>query len=148
MTIKFQVEEGPLSTPDFLVSLAKKKLRSAADSTEDRARAAFSAGYWFRVACTCGVSLTSSYNPVFPWMVQKDRGVSNFARTSARKEAERLCQSLEVVGRKTKLRTEQNTAERGAKTGNQTIFITPNCPRSCAPNLSQGNAFPRAVNVG
>ena len=51
-TIKFQVEEGPPPTPDFLVSLAKKKLRSAADSTEDR--------------------------------------VSNFARTSTCKEAERL----------------------------------------------------------
>ena len=35
-TIKFQVEEGPPPTPDFLVSLAKKKLRSAADSAEDR----------------------------------------------------------------------------------------------------------------
>ena len=95
--IDYQVpgRRGPPSTPDFLVSLAKKKLRSAADGTEDRARAAFSAGYWFRVACTCGVSLTSSYNPVFPWLVQKDRGVSNFARTSARKGAERLCESLE-----------------------------------------------------
>ena len=76
------------NTRFFLVLLAKKKLRSAADSAEDRARAAFSAGY----SCTCEVSLTSSYNPVLPpstWLVQKDRGVSNFARTSARKEAEK-----------------------------------------------------------
>eukprot|EP00435_Cladocopium_sp_Y103_P059506 s1586_g21.t1 len=97
-SIRFQLEDGPPATPEFLVRLAQKKLRSAVASAETRAREAFCAGFWFRITILCDVKLESSYHPALPpsvWLVQKDEGIFNLARTSTRKEAEKLCQSLQ-----------------------------------------------------
>ena len=94
-TIKFELESGVPPTPQFLVDLAKKKLRSSVSSPEDRARAAFCAGYWYRLAILCSVSLDRSYEPVLPpstWLVQKGEGISDLARLSTRREAAQLCQ--------------------------------------------------------
>eukprot|EP00435_Cladocopium_sp_Y103_P024726 s1085_g6.t1 len=96
-SIKFQAEEGPPETPSCVLNWAQKKLRSSKEPIEQRARAAFAAGYWFRVSQLCELELPSSYSPVLPpatWLVQKDQGVSNLVRTSSKKEAVQLCSSI------------------------------------------------------
>lgn len=96
-TIRFEAETGPPPIPEFLLALARKKLRSTKASAEDRAAAAFSEGFWCRIGWLCNVELASNYNPVLPptiWLIQNDQGISNLARTTSRREAERLCASI------------------------------------------------------
>ena len=63
-------------TPDFLVQLAQKSVRSQKVAAVDRAREAFCAGYWFRIGLKCEVNLSSSYSPSLPpahWVVEGDQ---------------------------------------------------------------------------
>eukprot|EP00435_Cladocopium_sp_Y103_P073125 s1385_g42.t1 len=86
------------SSPDFCISLARRKLRSARHSPEERARAAFVAGFWYRVSLIIEYAWASDYEPVLPpstWLVSKGSGISDFARTNSRREAERFCEDQE-----------------------------------------------------
>eukprot|EP00435_Cladocopium_sp_Y103_P056921 s1903_g19.t1 len=97
-SIRFAVEDGPPDTPDFCISLARRKLRSARHSPEERARAAFVAGFWYRISVIIEYAWASDYEPVLPpstWLVSKGSGISDFARTNSRKEAERFCEDQE-----------------------------------------------------
>eukprot|EP00435_Cladocopium_sp_Y103_P030639 s4510_g7.t1 len=90
-TIRFEAESGVPPTPAFLVSLALKRLRSSKEATEERAREAFCAGYWYRIGLKCSVPLTSHYKPALPpahWLVQSGSEICNIARTTTRREAD------------------------------------------------------------
>ena len=97
-TLRIAVEDGPPPTPEFCLSLARLKLRSARRNPEERAREAFVAGFWFRVSLLVSCAWPSEYSPLLPpstWLVRSGTGISDFARTNSRREAERFCEDQE-----------------------------------------------------
>lgn len=97
-SLDVQFEEGPGPTPQWVVDLAKKHLTSSRHCAEDRARAAFVAGFWAKAFWSCHASehRPSTYKPGIAathWVLRRGPGF-DLIRVTSQADADRLCRDF------------------------------------------------------
>ena len=96
--LEIQFEEGPGPTPQFVIDLAKRHLTSSRHCAEDRARAAFVAGFWAKAFWSCHASShrPSTYKPGIAathWVLRRGPGF-DLIRVTSQSDADQLCKDF------------------------------------------------------
>ena len=97
--LEIQFEDGPGPTPQFCIDSAKRHLTSARHHSEDRARAAFVAGFWAKAFWACNSPYPSTYRPGIPathWVLRRGPGF-DLVRVTSQADSNRLCKDFPEI---------------------------------------------------